>query len=481
MLPYSVQRQDFAFEHAIIGMAIVSIDGEVLQVNSALCELLGCSKQELMDGALKATNIGGILEVIRHKAGDFQLMPSQVTALQVGMKYEHPAGRNLDLKLHFSASAEAQSPFRHCLVQFENLTPVYELQEQLTQKEMKLVEKEEGFLQLLEELPLSALITKYGMIQYANQATLRLLHASNVSDVLGISTDVVVDPSSHHKLARRRTRYAEYREIGPVTYLIRCFDGQQKIVSGITLVTTYRGEKAALSIFKDITEQKMEEDRIMQSEKLTTAGQLAAGIAHEIRNPLTSINGFIKLLRSSEQSNKLYFDIIESELKRIELIVNELLVLSKPETSHVSKPFDVLGIVEQIVTLMKVQAALNNIEIIPRFPAEPVYVHGEANQLKQVFINLLKNAMEAMDQGGTITLTIQQSDSDVHIIVQDDGIGMTPEQIRSLGQPFYTTKDSGTGLGYMITKNIIHNHGGSIHVESSPEQGTSFTIQLPAL
>ncbi|ANY75978.1 ATP-binding protein [Paenibacillus ihbetae] len=481
MLPYSVPYQDFAFEHAIMGMAIVSMEGEVLQVNAALCELLGCSKQEVMDGTFRALNDGGILEVIRQKAADGRLEPSPMTALHVDVKYEHPEGRNLHLKLHFSASAEAPAPIRHCLVQFEDLTPVYELEEQLVQKEMKLSEREDGFLELLEELPLSAFITKNGIVQYVNQATLRLLHASDAADVIGISTDVVVDPSSHHKLARRRTRYAKYREIGPVTYLINCFDGQQKIVSGFTLITTYQGEKAALSIFKDITEQKMEEDRIMQSEKLTTAGQLAAGIAHEIRNPLTSINGFIKLLRTSEKSNKLYFDIIESELKRIELIVNELLVLSKPEIAHVSKPLDVLDIIEQIVTLMKVQAAMNNIEIIPRYPAEPVYVHGETNQLKQVFINLLKNAMEAMDQGGTITLSIHQSDSDVRIIVQDDGIGMTPEQIKSLGQPFYTTKDSGTGLGYMITKNIVHNHGGSIDVKSSPERGTSFTIQLPVL
>ena len=104
------------------------------------------------------------------------------------------------------------------------------------------------------------------------------------------------------------------------------------------------------------SQSELEEDRVMQSEKLTTAGQLAAGIAHEIRNPLTSINGFVKFAICG--TNELYFEIIESELKRIELIVNELLVLSKPQSVHVSGPIDVFAIMEQIITLMKVQATL---------------------------------------------------------------------------------------------------------------------------
>lgn len=187
------------------------------------------------------------------------------------------------------------------------------------------------------------------------------------------------------------------------------------------------------------------------------------------------------MLRSAERSNELYFEIIESELKRIELIVNELLVLSKPQGVHISGPIDVYAIMEQIITLMKVQAALKNIEIIPHYPRVPVFVQGEVNQLKQVFINLLKNAMEAMNQGGTITLDILHNAQEVQIIVQDEGVGMTQEQIQSLGQPFVTTKDTGTGLGMMITKNIIHNHGGTMNVESIPDHGTTFTIHLPAL
>lgn len=480
MLPYSNPNHDFAFEQAVIGMAMISLDGSILKVNSALSDLLGYSQQELTAGAPQEdSSIRALLNQVVWNARAIQNQQQSIT--QFEYVYHHPSDREVYLSVRISVKQELAQSFRGYLVQFEDRTLLRQLMKQLELKEQKLNEKENSFLQLLEGLPLSVLITKKGIVHYVNPAALRLVHAAHPRDVLGISTDVVVDASYHNKLMKRRAKYAESGEIGSVDYLIRCLDGQEKMVTGFTLIINYEGDKAAVGIFKDITEQQMEEDRVMQSEKLTTAGQLAAGIAHEIRNPLTSINGFVKLLRSAERSNELYFEIIESELKRIELIVNELLVLSKPQSVHVSGPIDLFAIMEQIITLMKVQAALKNIEIVPHYPMAPVFVQGEVNQLKQVFINLLKNAMEAMNQGGTITLDILHNAQEVQIIVQDEGIGMTQEQIQSLGQPFVTTKDTGTGLGLMITKNIIHNHGGTMNVESIPDHGTTFTIHLPAL
>lgn len=479
MLPYSNPNHDFAFEQAVIGMAMLSLDGSILKVNSALSDLLGYSQQELTAGAPQEdSSIRALWNQVIWNARTAQDHPPLIARFEY--VYRHPSNREVYLNICTMQKALEQSHHGY-LVQFEDRTLLRQLMKQLELKEQKLTEEENAFLQLMEGLPLSVFIIKKSIIRYVNAAALRLINATHPRDILGISTDVIVDVSYHNELFKRRARYAESGEIGSVNYLIRCLDGQKKMVTGFTLVINYEGEKAAAGIFKDITEQQMEEDRVMQSEKLTTAGQLAAGIAHEIRNPLTSINGFVKLLRSAERSNELYFEIIESELKRIELIVNELLVLSKPQSVHVSGPIDVFAIMEQIITLMKVQAALKNIEIIPHYPITPVFVQGEVNQLKQVFINLLKNAMEAMNQGGTITLDILHNAQEVQIIVQDEGIGMTQEQIQSLGQPFVTTKDTGTGLGLMITKNIIHNHGGTMNVESIPDHGTTFTILLPAL
>lgn len=189
----------------------------------------------------------------------------------------------------------------------------------------------------------------------------------------------------------------------------------------------------------------------------------------------------MKLLRTSSQNNDQYFAIMESELKRIEFIVNELLVLSKPQVSHASKPMDILPLLDQVITLMNGQAALKNIEIVSAFSEPSIWIAGEANQLKQVFINLLKNAMEAMPQGGIIRIHALSRNNEAFISVQDEGCGMTAEQIQALGKPFFTTKESGTGLGFMITHNIIHNHGGNISVQSVPQEGTTFTVTLPVI
>nr|WP_283246399.1 HAMP domain-containing sensor histidine kinase [Paenibacillus sp. Marseille-Q4541] len=131
---------------------------------------------------------------------------------------------------------------------------------------------------------------------------------------------------------------------------------------------------------------------------------------------------------------------------------------------------------------MNVQAALKNIEILPKYPEKQIIlINGVTNQLKQVFINLFKNAMESMTHGGNIHIHIQTSENEVRISVQDEGCGMTEEEVKTLGSPFYTTKDTGTGLGFIITHNIVHNHGGAISVNSIPQQGTTFTVSLPII
>lgn len=467
MLINEDQRYDFAFTKAAIGMALISCDGTLLKSNSALHDLLGFDQVQLQER---------IFEFISNNKCQ---QTQDLDHYRVECNYNHPSGCLLSLDIISTAIRDHNKTILYYFTQFENKTIMRHMETQLQSAESNLHEKEDSFQQLLEGLPLSVLITKSGVIKYVNPSGLRLLHASSLEEVIGLHTNSIVDKSNHALLAERRKHYSTDKMIGSICYLIRCLNGQQKYVDGFSLLITYNGEEAVLGIFKDISEQKLEEERFMQSEKLSTAGQLAAGIAHEIRNPLTAINGFMKLLRSSEQKNDQYFSIIESELKRIEFIVNELLVLSKPQTAHISKPLNFIPLLEQVITLMNGQAALKNIEILPLYSEHSIWINGEANQLKQVFINLLKNAMEAMNSGGNIYIRTSVTETEAQISVQDEGCGMTEDQIKALGKPFYTTKDTGTGLGFIITHNIIHNHGGTIAIESKPQQGTTFTVILP--
>lgn len=479
MRPYELHSFDFAFTHAVIGMALVSFDGTLLKWNSALSALLGYDHSELLTSSSSVrTLLSQIREIaeLEESFSSFNIHPHRYQ-----QDYFKPTGQLLCLEISISIISDTNGAPQYYFIQFENKTIIKQIETQLQEVETNLLEKDDSFLQLLEELPLTVVITINGIVQYANSAGLQLIHAESLDQVLGSSTTSIVDLSNYQILQERRERYHSGNTSGSVCYLINCLNGQQKYVDGFTLPIIFNGSKAFIGIFKDISQQMLEEERLIQSEKLSTAGQLAAGIAHEIRNPLTAINGFMKLLRSSERMNDKYFFIIESELKRIEFIVNELLVLSKPQTTHISKPVDLLSLLEQVTTLMNGQAALRNLKILPVCADQSIWIHGEAYQLKQVFINLLKNAMEAMNNGGNIYIHVHTTESESRISVQDEGCGMSEEQIKALGKPFYTTKESGTGLGFMITQNIVHNHGGAITVESIPEQGTTFTVTLPMI
>lgn len=224
------------------------------------------------------------------------------------------------------------------------------------------------------------------------------------------------------------------------------------------------------------------EERLRKSDTLNVVGQLAAGIAHEIRNPMTALKGFIQLLQGSmsheSETYHMYFEVIMSELKRIESIITEFLVLAKPQATHYEKN-DVAKVMQETVDLLSVQATMHNIQIEATYePVPPVYC--DSKQLKQVFINMLKNAIEVMPKGGTITVSVQHVDEGVRIAIRDQGCGIPKEKIKKIGEPFYTTKERGTGLGLMVSYKIIEEHRGRIDIESEVGVGTTFYITLPA-
>jgi PAS domain S-box-containing protein len=237
------------------------------------------------------------------------------------------------------------------------------------------------------------------------------------------------------------------------------------------------GEMAGIfELIQDITESKQMAERIRESEKLSVAGQLAAGVAHEIRNPLTTIKGFIQLFRDRIDGH--YIDLILVELDRINFIVSEFLVLSKPQAVHF-KLTDVKSVVQRVTSFLEAEINMKNVQIRSRFQSDLPLVKSEENQLKQVFVNLFKNAMESMDGGGTIHLDLSSEESLLCVHIRDEGSGMPEHILRRLGEPFYTTKEGGTGLGLMVSKKIIENHGGEISFVSELAKGTSVYVTLP--
>lgn len=238
-------------------------------------------------------------------------------------------------------------------------------------------------------------------------------------------------------------------------------------------------EDVHLTIFRDVTERLQMEDQLRKSDMLNVIGELAAGIAHEIRNPMTSLKGFIQLLKGSVDGYSMYFNIIMAELERIESIVNEFLVLSKPQVVRY-KMFNVVQIMKETIELLHPQAMMDNVQFQTDYRVENLPIYCEPNQIKQVFINIIKNAIEVMPTGGVIKVTIRKEGTRfVKVSIRDEGAGIPKEKMEKLGQPFYTTKERGTGLGLMISFKIIKEHGGKIEVESELGKGTVFHVVLP--
>jgi two-component system, sporulation sensor kinase E len=235
-----------------------------------------------------------------------------------------------------------------------------------------------------------------------------------------------------------------------------------------------------LIVFRNITEKIEMEAQLHKSDTLNMLGELAAGIAHEIRNPMTALKGFIQLLEnSSGDAYSLYFQVIKTELQRIDSIINEFLVLAKPQAIRFECT-DITKIMNETVSLLTAQAVLHDVQIKTIYDGDLPDLICEPNQLKKVFINIIKNAIEVMSKGGFVTVTVSQAPGNrIHICIKDEGEGIPAEQIKKLGEPFYTTKERGTGLGLMVSFKIIEEHGGTIEIESEVGHGTIFHIYLP--
>lgn len=237
-------------------------------------------------------------------------------------------------------------------------------------------------------------------------------------------------------------------------------------------------------MIKDITEQRVAEELLIKSERLSAVGQMAAGIAHEIKNPLTALKGFVQLMQPSENTSHMptsfYLAVMRDELNRIESIINELLIFAKPAEPRL-QPCNCATLVQEVLDLLSPEALLRNIEISVSGLIAPVNMSCDKSRLKQVLVNLIKNAMEAMPEGGNINIDICTAidNRSISISVQDDGTGISQEQLTRIGEPFYTTKGTGTGLGLMVSRKIIENHHGTLDIQSEVGKGSRVTVRLP--
>jgi anti-anti-sigma factor len=210
--------------------------------------------------------------------------------------------------------------------------------------------------------------------------------------------------------------------------------------------------------------------------QLASVGQIAAGIAHEVRNPLTAVKGFLQLLQKEE--NHQYIDIAQTELDSALKTLNNLLQVSKPDLEN--EEFQTIFLAVELESILNLfQDKLYNITLHTDFRKTDSAVMGKKSQFKKAFFNLVKNAIESMNGTGALTITHDCFDNEVIVTIKDTGVGIPTDKLSMLGTPFFTTKDQGTGMGLTQVFSVIYQHGGKIVVDSKENQGTTFTIKIP--
>jgi two-component system, NtrC family, sensor kinase len=253
--------------------------------------------------------------------------------------------------------------------------------------------------------------------------------------------------------------------------------------SATSLVDKEGTTRGTLIIIDNITDRIRLEDQLVQNEKLTSIGLLAAGVAHEMNTPLAVISSYSQMLRKEITPEDQRYKLLEKITKqtfRASEIVNNLLNFSRTNATEFGD-VDVHQIINETLSLLDHQFKSLRIQVQRDLRVESPITFGNAGRLQQVFLNLFLNARDAMAEGGELRIRTDAVDSKIEIVVEDTGAGITRENIKKIYDPFFTTKAAGkgTGLGLSVSYGIVQEHGGNISVESRPGSGTSFKLEFP--
>jgi len=274
-----------------------------------------------------------------------------------------------------------------------------------------------------------------------------------------------------------------YRTDAPVpdeppslVYNYRTKDGTPRTAIASREIISVGGRPNVLSVSQDITEQERFTREITRLERLNLVGQMAAGLGHEVRNPLTTVRGFLQLLSARKEyaDDQEYFELMLGELDRANGIITEFLNLARDKTADFACR-DLNAIVRSLVPLLQADAALAGKSVGVTYGDIPV-LNVDEKEIRQVILNLARNGLEAMPSGGTLTIRTVADAATVTLSVRDDGPGIEPEVLDKLGTPFFTTKESGTGLGLATCYSIATRHGARLKFATGPEGTTALLV-----
>jgi two-component system NtrC family sensor kinase len=323
-------------------------------------------------------------------------------------------------------------------------------------------------------------------IMFTNQTFDRMFGSSKTGDRLSD----YFDPPGLKKIFKQcalTARPIENREI-----VAESENGQDSEVSYSVTVTPHHDSELKsrfLLLIDDTTEGSDREDRMIANSRLVSVGEMAAGVAHELNNPLTAVLGFSQLAMrlASDDTLKRDLESIADEAERAGRIVDNLLTFARSsDTFPESQTLNITNSLQKILDLREYECRVNNIEVVTYFGDDTPLTLADAHRMEQVFMNLIGNSIHAIGENvghGTITVGVVHDEGRIRVSITDDGPGISPAVQKKIFEPFFTTKPvgKGTGLGLSICKGIVEDHGGAIRVESAPGRGTTFVVEIPII
>ncbi|SHS16855.1 two-component system response phosphate sensor kinase, PhoR [Mycobacteroides abscessus subsp. abscessus] len=452
------------FHQSTLPQVVIEPDLTYIEMNNAFCQFLGYTKEECDSITIESiSHPDDFLQDFRQ----FQRLHNGIIKeYEMVKRYIHKNGQIKTGRLKVCTIRDQETKKKFFLAQIYDLTEFTKVYEGLRQSEQK--------YRLLAEnsSDIICLHDSHGHFLYISPSIKGEL-GYEPEELIGCYSPKLVHPEDQDFVTleeqtiafRAKKKNGSY--IWMETAIKKVSDDESNCMSQFITVT------------RNIQKRKETDELLRKSEKLAVVGQMAAAVAHEIRNPLTPIKGFIQLLNSGAEVSSHYSAIILNEISRIESILSEFLSLAKP-TERKKEAICVNELLEQVIQIFTPQAFLANKEILFQKNGESnKKINGDSNSLKQVFYNVLQNALDAIEEKGRIMVNLEEGGEVLCVHINDNGCGMPDERIKLIGEPFYSTKEKGTGLGLMTSYNIIENHDGTISFESKEGEGTTVTISFP--
>lgn len=453
------------------GIAIVDMENRFIRVNQMYTKIFGYTEEDIIGRSFEEfPNPDYVMEIVTEvKMGRvFQNMVTQRS---------HKDGHILDIAVSYSPLRNSKGQIIAVIALFRDISDIISMEKELkkTRELYKLItENTTDFIGVFK---------RDTTIVYVSPSYEAVV-GTPPEQMVGRKIIEFISPDEIEEHSRAFQKLLDTGEPQLVQKRLKTIDQEDLYAEyNISPIYNEHGEMDSFVIVgRNITERIKNDLAMRNLDRLSIIGQLAAGVAHEIRNPLTSLKGFSKLLRSASKKEKQekYLSIITEELDRIDMIVNEFMSLAKPQAIKFERG-NLVSILKSTVNVLNPQALLDNVQIHMSYQQEEddVYLLCSPNQLKQVFVNILKNAIESMPTGGNIEILIQKLENNrVEITFVDEGMGIDDELLRYLGTPFYTTKDKGIGLGLTVSNKIIQEHHGTMEIISRQGNGTTVKINL---